>query len=107
MSNKKTKNNTSGLIYLSNLAREHEICARTYVSIMEQYDGYLMDKYNFNVTSLKAAKKRPYLKPWQAVLFRRLNPTNFEIESMKELNEFDKWLEFIKEVNTYIKNETH
>lgn len=98
---KKQSQNKQGVTYLSNLAQDHGVSLATYEGIMAQYDKYLGDKYNFTVGSLKSENKKAYLMPWQAELFRRLNPTDFEIETMKELGEYESWHLWMQDVRKY------
>lgn len=88
-----TKKN-SKKIYLKTLANEHDLHIDTYVSIMEQYDFFLFEKFNIHV---KALKRNPLL-PWQVDLLRRLNPTEFQIETMKEISEYKEWQEWLSNV---------
>ena len=90
----KKSENYSNKIYLKTLAKEHHLHSDTYISIMEQYDKFLMETYNITIQKLKG---KP-LMVWQVDLLRRLNPTDFELTTMKELDEFYAWHEWISKV---------
>jgi hypothetical protein len=84
----------TNVTHLKHLATEHECSFETYISIMQQFDVYLSKMYYFTIDSLKGNT----LMPWQVDLLRRLNPTDFQLETIKELGEFDSWHYFIRDV---------
>lgn len=94
MSSKPDKRNSKNKIYLKNLADEHDIHFTTYDAIMEQYDHYLNITYNLSIDKLKGHA----LMPWQIDLLRRLNPTDFQINTMKELDEYNEWHNWLSSV---------
>lgn len=85
-------------IYLKNLAKEcGEANVSAYILDMEEFDGYLFDKFKFKIADLK----RNSLKPYQVNILLKLNPSDFEINSMKELNEYEAWEKWFSEVKNY------
>lgn len=88
---KKIKNSTT---HLKHLALEHQVSFDTYITLMQQFDVFLLKEYCFTIDSLKGNT----LMPWQIDLLRRLNPTDFQLETIKELGEFDSWHLFIRNV---------
>lgn len=66
---------------------------------MQEYDSYLSKNFNFTIDSLKGKA----LQPWQVKILRKLNPSNFELESMIENKEYDEWLKWFSSVRNFIK----
>jgi hypothetical protein len=89
-----TKTKKSNSLYLKHLAVEHGHSFDTYTALMKQFDVFLSKEYHFTVESLKGK----ILLPWQVDLLRRLNPTDFQLETIKELGEFESWHLFIRDV---------
>ncbi|MBB6003862.1 hypothetical protein [Arcicella rosea] len=92
--NKVDKKPTTNKVHLKTLAIEHEIHCDTYIAIMEQFDNFLWITYRFKIENLKGKA----LMPWQVHLLRKLNPTDYEINSMVELKEFDDWHQWMSNV---------
>ncbi len=92
----KDSENKVGKTYLKTLAQEHQIHFDTYIAIMAQYKAFLSLKYHIDLEKLKG---KP-LMPWQADLLRRLNPTDFQIATIKEFQEYDAWHEWMSSVLT-------
>jgi hypothetical protein len=87
-------------IYLKTLALEVGEHPTSYIQSMQEYDTYFQAEFNFKMTDLK----RQPLKDWQIDIFRRLNPTEFEINSMREEGTYNRWLEWFSQVRKYPKN---
>jgi hypothetical protein len=64
---------------------------------MQEFDAYLLANFNISIQSLKGKQ----LRSWQVHLLRRLNPTEFEINSMQEIGNYDDWLKWFSEVRKY------
>ncbi|NBA78229.1 hypothetical protein GOQ04_21905 [Emticicia sp. ODNR4P] len=79
------------LVYLSTLAKEHNLHLRSYMDLMAVYADYLLHEYQLNLNDYKGK----CLPAWVVHLCRELNPSDFEINSMKEEGRFIQWLEWI------------
>lgn len=87
--------------YLKTLAEEHGEHFNTYINSMQEFDGYLSTNFKITIDTLKGK----VLRAWQVHLLRRLNPTEFEINSMQEIGTYDEWLKWFSEVRNF--NNTH
>lgn len=95
----KDKNQTAKVpkVYLKSLAKEHGEHVTTYILSMQEYDEWFENKWNFKIAQMR----RKPLKQWQISILRDLNPTNFELESMKEEGRFEKWMEWFSEIRKF------
>ncbi len=86
------------LIYLSSLAREHGQHLRAYLATMMEFDEYLAQEYCFRLEDIKG---KP-LPAWIEHLLRKLNPTDFEINTLQEEHQFEAWLAWMSGVKKQI-----
>lgn len=69
---------------------------------MQEFDDYLFEHYRFKIKDLKGRR----LKAYQVEILEKLNPTSFHINTMKEMGEYEKWLQWFLEVKKFaLKNE--
>lgn len=83
--------------YLKTLAKEHQVHCTTYIETMKEYNAYFENTFRFTVESLK---RRP-LKQWHVSLLRKLNPSEFDLNSMQEEGKYEEWLQWFSGIRTY------
>lgn len=81
-------------IYLKTLAQQSGEHPTSYILSMQEYDTFLFSIYHFKIADLK----RKPLKAYQIHVLKRLNPSEFDLQSWREEGIYDDWLEWFSRI---------
>jgi len=87
-------------IYLKTLANQSGEHPTSYILSMQEYDTFLFSTYHFKIADLK----RKPLKAYQIHVLKRLNPSEFDLQSWREEGIYDDWLAWFSKIRKITQN---